>query len=158
MRKNNFERGFKMKIEIKESIEEYVLREVEDLNTLDKNTDGYDDIVNSSIKNVIALTELLQKEDVNISNEHLENRKIDISEIKNNNDYEIKKDEIKVNTKKDIELRNDRLVKVVTDGATILIPIIFYNVWMKKGFKFEETGTYCSNTFKNLFNKFKPTK
>lgn len=27
-----------------------------------------------------------------------------------------------------------------------------------KGFKFEETGTYTSTTFRGLFNRFRPTK
>jgi hypothetical protein len=38
------------------------------------------------------------------------------------------------------------------------LPLIFYASWMRRGFKFEETGTYTSTTFKGLFNRFKPTK
>ena len=34
--------------------------------------------------------------------------------------------------------------------------ITFYAIWMKQGFKFEETGTYTSQTFRGLFSKFKP--
>jgi len=33
-----------------------------------------------------------------------------------------------------------------------------FNVEIEKGFKFEETGTYTSQTFKNLINRFRPTK
>lgn len=88
---------------------------------------------------------------------HLENRKIDSTEIKNNSDLNLKSKELDLNARKDIELRTDRIIKVIIDGAVVIVPIIFYNVWMNKGFKFEETGTYTSNTFKNLFNKFKPT-
>lgn len=89
---------------------------------------------------------------------HLENRKINVSEIKNNSDSDLKNRELNINSKREIENRNDRIIKVLVDGATIIVPIIFYNVWMKKGFEFEETGTFTSNTFKNLFNKFKPNK
>lgn len=92
------------------------------------------------------------------NNLNLESRKIDVTEIKNNSDVEIKKEELSKAAMKDVEDRTDRLIKICVDGAAIIIPIIFYNVWMNKGFKFEETGTYTSNTFKNLFNKFKPTK
>ena len=35
---------------------------------------------------------------------------------------------------------------------------MFYAAWMKRGFKFEENGTYTSTTFRGLFNRFKPTK
>lgn len=38
---------------------------------------------------------------------------------------------------------------IVVSG--IIIPVVFLN----KGFKFEETGTYTSKTFQTLFNKFK---
>lgn len=37
-------------------------------------------------------------------------------------------------------------------------PLVFYNSWMKKGFKFEETGMLTSQTFKGLISKFKPTR
>lgn len=56
------------------------------------------------------------------------------------------------------EQRKDRYFKIAIDGASIAIPIIFYNAWMRRGFKFEETGTYTSGTFRNLFGRFRPTK
>lgn len=52
----------------------------------------------------------------------------------------------------------DRWVKLGTDIAGIILPLAFYGIWMGKGLKFEETGTFTSLTFKNLLNKFKPTK
>ena len=88
----------------------------------------------------------------------LENRKIDSNEYKNNSDTDLRRQELNMNSKKDIELRNDRIIKLMVDGITIIAPIIFYNVWMERGFIFEETGTFTSNTFKNMFSKFKPTK
>lgn len=51
----------------------------------------------------------------------------------------------------------DRYFRFGLEAAGIVIPLIFYAVWMKKGFKFEETGTYTSTTFRGLFNRFKPT-
>ena len=73
-------------------------------------------------------------------------------------EFELKRKELDADTKQDIASRNDRLVKIVIDGVAIIVPIVFYNVWMNKGFKFEETGTYTSNTFKNMFSKFRPSK
>ena len=94
----------------------------------------------------------------NFDDLRLEEKKLKSADAKNDSDTKLKKQELKMNFERDIELRTDRIIKVLVDGATILVPIIFYNVWMKKGFTFEETGTYTSNTFKNLFSKFKPTK
>ena len=56
---------------------------------------------------------------------------------------------------------NQKLVdraRLGLEAAGIIIPMIFYSVWMKKGFKFEETGTFTSSTFKGLTKFFKPFK
>ena len=52
----------------------------------------------------------------------------------------------------------DRYFKAGIAVAELLIPLMFYGIWMRKGFKFEETGTYTSTTFRGLFNRFRPTK
>lgn len=52
----------------------------------------------------------------------------------------------------------DRYIRLCIAAAEIILPLIFYSKWMKKGFKFEETGTFTSTTFRGLFNRFKPTK
>ena len=67
---------------------------------------------------------------------------------------------------KDEEFRNiqlneqvkDRYFRVGIAAAELIIPLIFYGIWMRKGFKFEETGAFTSTTFKGLFNRFRPTK
>lgn len=51
-----------------------------------------------------------------------------------------------------------RIVGYVLEGLGIAVPLIFYGRWMKRGFKFEETGTYTSKTFMNLQHFFKPTR
>lgn len=68
--------------------------------------------------------------------------------------------------KRDEEFKNKQLEEQVKDryfrlgiaAAELILPLMFYAAWMKKGFKFEETGAYTSTTFRNLFNRFKPTK
>lgn len=52
----------------------------------------------------------------------------------------------------------DRYFKVGIAATELLIPLMFYGIWMYKGFKFEETGTFTSSTFKGLINRFRPTK
>lgn len=52
----------------------------------------------------------------------------------------------------------DRYVRIGIAAAELVIPLVFYGIWMRKGFKFEQTGTYTSSTFRGLFSKFKPTK
>lgn len=40
----------------------------------------------------------------------------------------------------------------------ITLPLAFYGIWMKKGLKFEETGTLTSFTLKGLISNFKPKR
>lgn len=56
------------------------------------------------------------------------------------------------------EHRIERYVRYGLEGAAIVLPLIFYGTWMKRGFKFEEEGTFTSTTFRGLFSKFRPTK
>ena len=78
------------------------------------------------------------------------NRRV-MEENTNAHDEEIKRQQINENVK-------DRYFRVAIAGAELLIPLMFYGIWMRKGFKFEETGTYTSTTFKGLINRFRPTK
>lgn len=66
-------------------------------------------------------------------------------------DQQLKKDQL------DEQVR-DRYFRLGVEAASILLPMIFYAVWMRRGFRFEETGTYTSTTFRGLFNRFKPTR
>ena len=56
------------------------------------------------------------------------------------------------------ERRIDRWVNGAITVASTAASLVFYGVWMHKGFKFEETGTFTSTTFKGLFNRFRPMK
>jgi len=51
----------------------------------------------------------------------------------------------------------DRYFRLGVEAAAIILPLIFYGIWMRRGFKFEETGTFTSTTFRSLFNRFRPT-
>ena len=52
----------------------------------------------------------------------------------------------------------DRCVRTGVAVGELVLPLVFYGIWMNKGFKFEETGAFTSTTFKNLLNRFRPTK
>ena len=66
-------------------------------------------------------------------------------------DIQFKKDQLEEQVK-------DRYFKLGVEAASIILPLMFYAAWMKRDFRFEETGTYTSTTFRGLFNRFKPTK
>lgn len=56
------------------------------------------------------------------------------------------------------EQAKDRYFRICIETAGLILPLVFYASWMKKGFKFEETGTFTSTTFRGLFNRFRPSK
>jgi hypothetical protein len=92
------------------------------------------------------------------SDKDLKSRELDLKERQNYNDEtfhtvdgQMKIDQMKMDTW-------IQYLKLGVEVAGVIVPVIFYASWMKKGFKFEETGTYTSTTFKGLFNRFKPTK
>lgn len=102
--------------------------------------------------------------------------KLKIEEDKNKLDFEEKKEKRLIENDRLIEEVNcheqdeklkqeqlseqikERYFKLGIATAEIVLPLIFYASWMKKGFKFEETGTYTSTTFRGLFNRFRPTR
>jgi len=47
----------------------------------------------------------------------------------------------------------DRYFRLGVETLGIILPLIFYAVWMERGFRFEETGTFTSTTFRGLFNR-----
>lgn len=42
--------------------------------------------------------------------------------------------------------KKDRIIKVVLDGAGIIVPVAVSSYWMAKGLTFEEKGTFTSRT------------
>lgn len=74
--------------------------------------------------------------------------------------YELKNDEDKiVNESRKVfhdSVRQYSALGVEVMG--IILPLIFYGVWMRRGFEFEKKGTFTSTTFKGLMNKFRPVK
>ena len=84
--------------------------------------------------------------------------KLKIEESKNQSELEEKQKEELLKKEQLREQKIDRWVKVGVVAGELTIPLVFYGVWMKRGFKFEETGTFCSQTFRNFFSRLRPTK
>lgn len=54
--------------------------------------------------------------------------------------------------------KDDKLIRILTTVTSIGVTIAGFAVgshWYGKGFKFEETGTICSSTFKGLMKDFR---
>mgnify|MGYP001260394545 FL=1 len=129
-----------MNEEIRKLLEEEIKAEIRDLSTLEPGSKEK----STAIEDLAKLYKLRIEETKNEWDftEKYESRDSDI---------QFKKDQLEEQVK-------DRYFRFGVEVAGIILPLIFYAVWMKRGFKFEETGTYTSTTFRSLFNRFKPTR
>ena len=126
--------------EIKDLLGEEIKSEIRDLSSLPSGSKEK----SSAIEDLVKLYKLRIEE---TKNEWDTNEKYYAHE----SDKQFKKAQLKEQVK-------DRYFRLGVEAAGIILPLIFYGIWMRKGFKFEETGTFTSTTFRGLFNRFRPTK
>lgn len=117
----------------------------------------------------------------------LDEKRVNVERDKTSNDYEFRERQLidaKDQHKAEIELRREELqqqidnvlkdremklkelnqnalsgyVKTGVEVGLSSMTLLFYYVWLKKGFEFEEEGTITSQVFKGLIGKFKPTR
>jgi hypothetical protein len=142
-----YERSNKMSDEIKKELEKEILKEIQDLSALKSGSKEMD----LAIENLATLYKL-NIEEVKIEHEAIE-KAYDRGSADETSARDLKLKQQMLN-----ESIKDRYFKLGLDVAGLIVPIIFYGIWMGRGLKFEETGTFTSTTFRGLFNRFKPTQ
>lgn len=87
--------------------------------------------------------------------------KLRMNEVNSDRDLEVKKAELEAKEKElAIEAKKAKDAKVIAfvgTGVTLgtfAIKLVNDNLWMAKGFKFEETGTFCSKVFGEIWRGF----
>ena len=88
----------------------------------------------------------------------INNRKLDIEEISANESFKLKSKELAQEIVRDTMNDKVKLIDLGVQAAGIILPIIFYGSWVKKGLEFEKEGTFTSTTFKGLISKLKIMK
>ena len=136
-----------MSDEIKKELEKEILKEIQDLSALKSGSKEMD----SAIENLATLYKL------NIEEVKIEHEAIEKAYDRGSADETSARD-LKLKQQMLDESIKDRYFKLGLDVAGLIVPIIFYGIWMGRGLKFEETGTFTSTTFRSLFNRFKPTQ
>lgn len=121
-------------------LEEEIRAEIKRLGSLESGSQEHTTAVDSLTK----LYKLKLEEDKNTYErlDKIENREID-QESK---------------TAQMAESVKDRYFRFGMAAAELVLPLMFYGVWMRRGFKFEQDGTFTSQTFRGLFSRFRPTK
>lgn len=80
--------------------------------------------------------------------------KLRMNEVNSDRDLEVKKAELAIEAKK---AKDAKVIAFVGTGVTLgtfAIKLVNDNLWMAKGFKFEETGTFCSKVFGEIWRGF----
>lgn len=126
--------------EIKELLEEEIKSEIENLSSLEAGSQQH----STAVESLAKLYKLKIEEDKSSMEcyEKEENRNMEIDLKRNQMDEAVK----------------DRYFRLGIAAAELVLPLVFYGIWMNRGFKFEKDGTYTSQTFRSLFSRFKPTK
>ncbi len=132
-----------------EALEAEIARVNQALTTKDPGTPEYSKV----LTNFIDLYEQKIETD-KIASAH-EDRKTEM-----NYNYAVKTAELQAQEKK-VRMEHDtnkaeRIARLVFDGVSLGGTLLFYNVWMNRGFKFEETGVLSSKTFNGFAKLVKP--
>ncbi len=127
-----------------------------------------DEVIKAEIKGLSCMESGSKEQSVAINNlETLYRLRIDDSKAAMDYNNRIDDDEFRrEQMEKDEQSKREQMAEQIKDryfklgiaAAELILPLMFYAAWMRKGFKFEEQGTYTSTTFRGLFNRFRPTK
>lgn len=126
--------------EIKDLLKEEIKSEIKNLSSLEAGSQEH----STAVKNLAELYKLKLEED-KTSMEYLEKTEMHESE----KGFKVAQLE---------ESIKDRYFRLGIAAAELVLPLMFYGIWMKRGFAFEKDGTFTSQTFRGLFSRFKPTK
>ena len=126
-------------MELKEKLDKELERELGELEGLELGTD--------QMQKAAATIEMMHK--------------LRMNEIGSDRDLEVKKAELEAKEKElALETKKAKDAKVIAfvgSGITLgtfAVKLVNDNLWMAKGFKFEETGTFCSKVFAGIWANF----
>lgn len=135
---------------IKEMLEEEMAADIEALDNLSPDVEEYQKVVENIAKlhkllmdeNDLELKDDSQRRDHQRADEELQLK----YETENDRQAQCKKD------------RRIQYIRIGLEASGLILPLIFYGVWLRKGFEFEQNGTVTSSFFKNTINRIRPTK
>lgn len=126
-------------MELKEKLNKELERELDELEGLELGSD--------QMQKAAATIEMMHK--------------LRMNEVNSDRDLEVKKAELEAKEKElALETKKAKDAKVIAfvgTGVTLgtfAIKLVNDNLWMAKGFKFEETGTFCSKVFGEIWRGF----
>ena len=127
-------------MELNEMMDKELKRRFEDLENLKTGSDEQ----SKATDNIVKLYKLrMDENEQNVSKEADEDKLL------------LEKSKLELEAEK---AKDDNLIRILSTVTSVGISIAGFAVgshWYGKGFKFEETGTICSSTFKGLMKDFR---
>ena len=127
-------------MELNERLDKELERRFEDLENLKTGSDEQ----SKATDNIVKLYKLrMDENEQNVSKEADEDKLL------------LEKSKLELEAEK---AKDDKLIRILTTVTSVGVTIAGFAVgshWYGKGFKFEETGTICSSTFKGLMKDFR---
>lgn len=127
-------------MELNEMMDKELKRRFEDLENMKTGSDEQ----SKATDNIVKLYKLrMDENEQNVSKEADEDKLL------------LEKSKLEIEAEK---AKDDKLIRILTTVTSVGISIAGFVVgshWYGKGFKFEETGTICSSTFKGLMKDFR---
>ena len=161
---------------VRRLLDDELERELENLENLEIGSEGHSKATESLVKlyklrieeeaNITRSVETLTRK--TIEDKRL-NKELELKEKQFDKELELKEkqfnNEVESNDR-DEQFKRDQLkqqlrelnVKIGVEVGLAVLQLMFYASYMRKGFKFEETGTVTSPTFRNLISNFKPKR
>lgn len=150
---------------VKEMLNEVLCKKLNQLDDFDFGSKEH----SIAVDNIVKLYRLKiddDKADNDAKNKQHENTNYNLRQME---EIELKNKQLDLDTEiKKIQAENlalevktakiDKMIKYGIEILSVILPLRFYALWMRRGFEFERTGTFTSTTFRNLFNNFKPSK
>lgn len=151
--------------EIKSLLDGVIEREIQSVGSMESGSDGKSTAIRDlatlhklRMEEIKAQTEAEEKRERRVMDSDHRKAELDLKERElNGKDADRTRDE-ELQRLQARDQMIDRCVKTGVAIGELVLPLICYGIWMNKGFKFEETGTFTSTTFKNLLNRFRPKK
>ena len=152
-----------MNVEIKEQLCEEIKNQIENLSSLEPGSDEH----TKATENLAKLYRLKIDDDKNEidDNEKFNRRTMDneqrvidaeLKEKQIDTDIEIRERELELKEEQLREQSWDRWINVGLQVGLTVIGIVAYDIWNRRGLRFEETGSITSPQTRNLYSKMLP--
>ena len=134
------------------NIEMEILRGTQELNSFEIGDEMYDERLKAIADLLDIRKKMFDEEERQKKLQLEENERERIERLRVDKEVLERNERIERSEKEDMH----KYIGYAINVAGIVLPLIFYGTWFRKGLQFEETGVYTSGMVKGLMGKMQP--